>query len=97
MGVPYADFGIPGVFLFSCFFGWLSARVYEALRRQPSFWMAFLYSQITFAIMLSIYANYLTLFDLYWNLAVIGLVHHLVSNRSKLVNQGVAGQLVLSS
>ena len=97
MGVPYADFGIPGVFLFSCLFGWVSARVYDSMRRQPSFWRVFLYSGISFAIMLSIYGNYLTLFDLYWNIALVGLVHCLASGRSAFVREGAAGQLALSS
>src|SRR6266403_168601 len=92
MGVPYADFGIPGVFLFSCLFGWVSARVYDSMRRQPSFWRVFLYSEISFAIMLSIYGNYLTLFDLYWNIALVGLVHRLACGRSAFVSEGAAGQ-----
>jgi len=96
MGVPYADFGIPGVFVFSYFFGWLSTCVYDSFRRQPNFWRAFLYSQISFAIVLSMYANYLTLLEVYWNLLVIGLVHHLVSDRSRLTRDGMAGQAVLS-
>jgi oligosaccharide repeat unit polymerase len=97
MGVPYADFGIPGVFLFSCLFGLVSVRVYDSMRRQPSFWRVFLYSGISFAIMLSIYGNYLTLFDLYWNIALVGLIHRLASGRSGFVREGAAGQFALSS
>ena len=87
MGVPYADFGIPGVFVFSCILGWLCVRVYESMRRQPTFWRAFLYSQLSFAVVLSIYGNYLTLFEFYWNLAVMGLVHRLASDRSRSTSE----------
>jgi hypothetical protein len=75
MGVPYADFGIPGVFLFSLVFGWLAMRTYFLLRQEPTFWRILLYSQFSFAIVLSFYGNYLTLFEMYWNLAVMGVVH----------------------
>ncbi|MBS1849829.1 MAG: oligosaccharide repeat unit polymerase [Acidobacteria bacterium] len=80
MGVPYADFGIPGVFAFSLVFGWLATRTYLSLRQQPTFWRILLYSQLSFAIGLSFYANYLTLFEMYWNLAVMGAVHLFASH-----------------
>jgi oligosaccharide repeat unit polymerase len=82
MGWPYADFGIPGVFVFSALFGWLAVYVYRRLRERPTLWRVFLYSQISFAIVLSVYSSYLTLFDVYWNIAVVGLLHRFASDRS---------------
>ncbi len=93
MGVPYADFGIPGVFVFSCIFGWLSVRAYESMRRQPTFWRVFFYSQINLAIVLSIFGTYLTLFEPYWNLGVMALVHSFASGGSNLPGAAVAARL----
>jgi hypothetical protein len=89
LGWPYADFGIPGVFGYSLIFGWISLRVYESMRKEPTFWRVFLYSQLSFAIVLSLYSSYLTLFDVYWNLLVVGLFDRLASNPKKLANEGV--------
>lgn len=90
MGVPYADFGIPGVFIFSLFFGWLSSWSYERLRTEPSFWRAFVYAEVSFAVVISIYANYLTLFDLYWNLLIVALINHWATKGTRLSGVQVA-------
>jgi hypothetical protein len=94
MGVPYADFGIPGVLLFSFFFGWLSSWCYEQFRTEPSFWRAFLYAEVSFAIVISIYANYLTLFDLYWNLLIVGLINRWAFKGMRFSGEQVAANAI---
>jgi len=94
LGWPYADFGIPGVFVFSLVFGWISARVYESMRRGPTFWRIFLYSQLSFAIALSIYTSYLSLFDLYWNVIVVGLFDRLVSKEEPFPERAIGSPAV---
>ena len=96
IGWPYADFGIPGVLIFSCLFGWLSVRVYELMRAQPTFWRVFLYSQFSFGIVLSIYSSYFSLFDVYWNVVIIGAINRFVSDRSRFVAQTVPAKPALS-
>ena len=95
VGWPYADFGIPGVFIFSLVFGWVSIHVYESMRRRPTFWRVFLYSQLSFAIVLSIYSSYLSLFDVYWNLLVIGLFDRMASNPKVSLADGTVGGAAL--
>ncbi|HEY6947166.1 MAG TPA: O-antigen polymerase [Candidatus Acidoferrum sp.] len=96
MGVPYADFGFLGVLLFSVLFGWISVRVYESLRTEPSFWRAFLYAQVSFAIFWSVYANYLTLFDFYWNILIVGVVHRLAAAQQNAGDDRVHASVAVS-
>ncbi len=75
LGVPYKDFGIPGVAIFSVIFGWLAMHTYVKMRTQPSFWHVFVYSQLAFALVHSSYSCFLSSFDFYWNLLVLALVN----------------------
>jgi oligosaccharide repeat unit polymerase len=93
IGWPYADFGIPGIFAYSLIFGWIATRVYRSMRNEPTFWRVFVYSQLSFAIVLSIYSSYLTLFDVYWNLLVVGLFDWLVSTPKHSSYRGVLDKL----
>ena len=96
IGWPYADFGIPGVLVFSCVFGWLSVRVYESMRRQPTFWRVFVYSQFSFGIVLSIYSSYFSLFDVYWNFLVIAIINRIAAHRSELSAESFPARPALS-
>jgi hypothetical protein len=87
LGEPYADFGVPGVLLFSLFFGWLSVWAYERLRRSPTFVNSYLYSQLAFALIISVYASYLVLIDFYWCMA-LGFILHLVARKNVVTGHG---------
>ena len=82
LGEPYADFGMPGVFLLALCFGWFSVWAYERMRRKPAFWNVFLYSQLAFAIVSSFYSGAFVLMEFYWCLG-LGCSIHLIAREGR--------------
>ncbi len=79
----WADFGYLGIIMISIFWGTVLALSYEWATKKPTLWSIMLISYLSFVVIMSIYADYLTRAEFYLDVTFIFLVGYIFSHTKK--------------